>query len=203
MTDGSAGRKTRLAMIDLDGTLVDTLDANFAAYRAALNEVGSDITREYYAERCDGRSYRDFLPAIMGEGNPLIAAVHERKKQIYAGCVEKTVLNRHLVSILRGLRPEYYLALVTTASEENVRNILNRHQLTDFFDLVLTQEQMKIPKPAPDCYLEVMAHFGVGPADAVIFEDSEPGIRAALASGCEVYCLRGFSGARRQAPETT
>ena len=41
-----------LICVDLDGTLLDTVPANAASYRAALEELGFTVTDEYYAERC-------------------------------------------------------------------------------------------------------------------------------------------------------
>ena len=51
-----------LICVDLDGTLLDTVPANAASYRAALEELGFTVTDEYYAERCNGGHYARFLP---------------------------------------------------------------------------------------------------------------------------------------------
>ena len=55
-----------LICVDLDGTLLDTVPANAASYRAALEELGFTVTDEYYAERCNGGHYTRFLPPLMG-----------------------------------------------------------------------------------------------------------------------------------------
>lgn len=49
-----------LICVDLDGTLLDTVPANAASYRAALEELGFTVTDEYYAERCNGGHYTRF-----------------------------------------------------------------------------------------------------------------------------------------------
>lgn len=54
-----------LICVDLDGTLLDTVPANAASYRAALEELGFTVTDEYYAERCNGGHYTRFLPPPM------------------------------------------------------------------------------------------------------------------------------------------
>ena len=53
-----------LICVDLDGTLLDTVPANAASYRAALEELGFTVTDEYYAERCNGGHYTRFLPPL-------------------------------------------------------------------------------------------------------------------------------------------
>lgn len=183
-------KKHKLAMVDLDGTLVFTQRANFLAYAEALSEQGFTLTQEDYASRCDGRSYRDFLPEIMGAGHPAIETVHDRKIALYPEYLRDSVLNERLLDILRGLRGEYMLALVTTASRPNVEGVLRRFKLESFFDLVFTQEDVSAAKPDPACYNEVIARCGVRREDCVIFEDSASGVAAALSSGCQTLCLR-------------
>ena len=51
----TALKKTKLAMVDLDNTLVFTMNANFEAYKRALNERGIDLTPEHFPHTADGR----------------------------------------------------------------------------------------------------------------------------------------------------
>ena len=50
-----------LICVDLDGTLLDTVPANGASYRAALEEQGFTVSDEYYAAHCNGGYYKNFL----------------------------------------------------------------------------------------------------------------------------------------------
>ena len=183
-------KKTKLAMVDLDGTLVFTLEANALAYARALAEYGFTLTREDYAAHCDGRAYRDFLPEIMGADNPDIEAVHDRKIALYGECLTAARLNLPLLDILRGLRAEYLLALVTTASRKNVENVLNRFALADFFDIVVTQEDVRRAKPDPACYNDLIERLGIARENCLIFEDSASGVKAALRSGCQTLVVK-------------
>ena len=178
-------------MVDLDGTLVFTLEANALAYARALAEYGFALTREDYAAHCDGRAYRDFLPEIMGADNPDIEAVHDRKIALYGECLTAARLNLPLLDILRGLRAEYILALVTTASRKNVENVLNRFALADFFDVVVTQEDVRRAKPDPACYNDLIERLGIARENCLIFEDSASGVKAALRSGCQTLVIKG------------
>ena len=187
---GNGLKKTKLAMVDLDGTLVFTREANHRAYDLALREYGFSLSPEDYAANCDGRSYRDFLPEIMGEGNPDIEAVHERKIALYAECLKASRLNAPLADILRAIKPEYALALVTTASRPNVEGILRHFGLEELFDFVMTQEDVTAAKPDPACYNAVIERFGAAREDCLIFEDSRSGVAAALASGCQTMVVR-------------
>ena len=54
-----------LICVDLDGTLLDTVPANAASYRAALEEMGFTVTDEYYAASCNGGHYTRFLRSVL------------------------------------------------------------------------------------------------------------------------------------------
>ena len=99
-------------------------------------------------------------------------------------------LNRPLVDILRALKSEYYIALVTTATRRNVERILEHFSLAELFDAVVTQEDVLHAKPDPFCYNMVIERFGVDRSRCIIFEDSASGVAAALASGCQAFCVR-------------
>ena len=58
---------------------------------------------------------------------------------------------------------------LTTASRPNVEGVLRHFGLEDFFDLVVTQEDVKIAKPDPGCYNELIARCGVKREDCLIF----------------------------------
>lgn len=86
-----------LICVDLDGTLLDTVPANAASYRAALEELGFTVTDEYYAERCNGGHYIRFLPPLMG-GAPSAAdveRVHDRKRRCTVTFSMRCARTRH------------------------------------------------------------------------------------------------------------
>ena len=75
-----------LICVDLDGTLLDTVPANAASYRAALEEMGFTVTDEYYAASCNGGHYTRFLRPLMG-GDPCdadVERVHDLKQLVKA-----------------------------------------------------------------------------------------------------------------------
>ena len=187
----TALKKTKLAMVDLDNTLVFTMRANYEAYKRALGEHGFDFTFEQYAGDCDGKSYRSFLPGLVGGSAELTEAVHDRKIELYPECLTLAELNVPLADILRALRNEYYIALVTTATRRNVERILEHFELTELFDAVVTNEDVLHSKPDPYCYNMVIERFGVDRRSCIIFEDSPTGIAAACASGCQTFCVKG------------
>lgn len=183
-----------LICVDLDGTLFDTVAVNGAAYRAALTELGFTVSDETYAKDCNGGYYKDFLRPLMG-GAPSeadVERVHDRKKALYRACLGAARPNTGLLAILAALRADNHLACVTTGSRRNATEILQHFGCLDWFELVLTSEDVTKNKPDPEGYLTAMAHFGVTPAETLIFEDSGIGLAAAMASGAAVMKIERF-----------
>ena len=186
-------KKKFLAIFDLDGTLFDTTEVNYYAYLDALREYGFGIDKDFFTEQCSGRHYTEFLPKILGESTSLIEKVHALKKQLYASKLDKAKMNRHLFKMVELMSSIYNTAIVTTASQKNTLDILRHFECENIFDVLITQEDIKKPKPNPEGFLKTMAYFGVDKEKTIIFEDSDIGIEAARETGASVMVVDSFT----------
>ncbi len=188
--------RIKLAIFDMYGTLFDTVNVNYKAYSKAIEECGfyADIDYKYYSEYCNGNSYKYFLhkliPTITEEE---MQKVHKLKKQFYADYLSDARINQHLFSLIELIKKEYKIAMVTTASRENVDDILDNFDVEDVFDFILTQEDVKRPKPDSEGFLMAMEKAGVTGEDTLIFEDSDIGIEAAMKSGANYIRAYGYN----------
>jgi len=188
--------KNKLAIFDMDGTLFDTKNVNYKAYSRALEESGFTvgIDYKYYCEFCNGNNYKVFLPILVPEITAeKMQEVHDRKKQLYAGYLNNARKNEHLFSMIDLIKEEYYVAMVTTASRKNVDDILSTFGVSEVFDFVFTQEDVKKSKPDPEGFLLAMEKAGVDNEDTLIFEDSDTGIEAAQRSGANYMRVYGYN----------
>jgi beta-phosphoglucomutase-like phosphatase (HAD superfamily) len=64
-----------------------------------------------------------------------------------------------------------------------IRRDLSSMKIIELFDVLLSGEDFERPKPDPDIYLHAMKKLNIKPEQCVIYEDSNLGIRAGLASG--------------------
>lgn len=179
--------KNKLAMFDLDGTLFDTTYVNYYSYKQALEKFGHTLEYDYFCRECSGRHYKDFLLNILGPSSEIFEQVHNEKKQLYSSNLSFAKMNHHLFNIIDGLKNNYHIALVTTASQRNCMELLNYFSVADKFDLIITNSDVQKTKPHPEGYLKAMDHFKVSPKDSIIFEDSKTGIQAAMNSGASVF----------------
>lgn len=183
----SAMDKDKLAIFDLDGTLFDTRNVNYLAYSKALAHYGFSLDYEYFCSFCNGRHYMSFLPQITTDAKTMLEGMHKLKQECYEEFLDKAVVNQQLFNLIRVMKSEYHIALVTTASEKNCYQILKCFDKVEEFDLILTHDDMQRYKPDPQGFQMAMEHFNADAENTVIFEDSPAGLEAALKVTPNVY----------------
>ena len=80
------------------------------------------------------------------------------------------------------------------SSGDVVRQILLHHGIRDYFDQVVTADDVENHKPAPDTFLKAAALLGVPPEECRAYEDTDIGMEAILAAGMEAVDVRQISG---------
>lgn len=78
------------------------------------------------------------------------------------------------------------LALATSSDDYHAHTHLKRLGLFDYFDAIVTRDQVTNIKPAPDLFLRALSQLGVAAHEAVIIEDSVNGLRAGISAGIRV-----------------
>lgn len=184
--------KYNLAIFDLDGTLFDTSDVNYLSYSQALNEYGITLDYDFYCKECNGKYYKEFLPQVMKCDEVILENIHKNKKNNYCSNLKSARINKHLFNIIDSIKSDYYLAVVTTASQKNCYDILEFFNKKELFDLILTHEDFEKNKPDPEGFVKAMNYFNISPENTVIFEDSLVGIEAARKSNANVFVANKF-----------
>lgn len=78
------------------------------------------------------------------------------KKSLYKENLGKARINRHLFEMIKAMRDHYHLAIVTTASKQNVLDILTCFGYHDFFEYMISQEDITRVKPDPQGFQMAM-----------------------------------------------
>lgn len=178
-------------LVDLDGTLFDTGKTNYMAYQKALSKLNVEITEKYYRDKCEGRDYKEFLAELIPSEE--IEEIHRLKKKYYYDFVDSARKNRLLFALIENCKTDFMMAVVTTASRDNAIELLRHYQCEDLFDFIIAKEDVVHLKPAPDAYFMALEKMGVSPQDAIIFEDSETGLKAACeCMGATVFRVEKF-----------
>jgi HAD superfamily hydrolase (TIGR01509 family) len=186
------GGSVQALLFDLDGTLVDTREANYLAYRDAFAESGHELTPEQFATTW-GRDSRDFIPDLLPGIDPAgVDGIRTAKSRLYADQLHRTSANEALIAFLRLVGPSHRTALVSTAKSGNGRQILATHGLTELFDVVVWGDEVTRSKPHPEGYVRALELLGAEAGASLAFEDSETGRQAALAAGLMVLEVPSF-----------
>ncbi|MDA8082259.1 MAG: HAD family phosphatase [Nitrospiraceae bacterium] len=96
----------------------------------------------------------------------------------------------HNVSMVQDLRARgFRTGLGTMSDREHAEYILKVIGLLEYFDCVLTADDISRGKPDPEIYQLIIKRLGVAPAECIVFEDSPSGVRAGLAAGMHVIAV--------------
>ena len=181
----------KLILLDFDGTLVDTREANALAYIATLDEAGIKITKEEYLARYFGVRCPEFMRMVGVTDPEEIKTLRQRKVELYPNFFSTVKLNEPLWSWCQMLRKsEVKVWIVSTGHRDNIANVMRYLNIESDIDGIICGDDVERPKPHPDCFLKAMEIEGVTADETIIFEDSSVGIEAARRSGAAYSIIR-------------
>jgi beta-phosphoglucomutase len=179
--------KIKAILFDFDGTLADTMEDLFLAWKKAFLVFGVEIKKE------------DYFPL---EGTKVL--------EIARIISEKHNLNSNFEEIVK-LKEEFYLkensfsfypgvfefvdslynygiimAIVSASQKEKLEKTVPKDFLSKF-NLVITSEDYVYGKPNPEPYLKAISKLGLIPEECIVVENAPLGIKAAKGAGC--YCI--------------
>lgn len=191
-----SGKPPRAIFWDNDGILVDTEPVFYEVTSQVLAEHGVTLTEDLYVDFSLRRGQSLFgLVAERGVGPEEIAASKERRNRIYLERLLRGVPLlegvRDSVETLSGRLP---MAVVTSSFRDHFDVVHRPLGLLEHFEFVLADGDYPRKKPSPDPYLVAAARIGLPPEECLVVEDSERGLRAAVAAGMRcVVVPRGFT----------
>ncbi|WP_437291280.1 HAD family hydrolase [Sorangium sp. So ce406] len=182
--------KPRAVLWDLDGTLVDSSEHHFIAWREALAAEGRAYDNADH-DAVFGMRNDDLLRRLIGPEIPeaeiaRIADVKERhyRKLVAESGVEPLPGVRAWLSALP--RSGFRMAIASSAPRENLDAILAATGLTGVFDAVISSEEVPHGKPHPAVFLRAAESVGAPPDRCVVVEDAPAGVLAGKRGGMKV-----------------
>jgi len=197
--------RARYILWDHDGVLVDTERWFFEATADAARRLGIPMDRARHLELQSRGVSTWEVAREAGIDKEVVAARRAERDAHYQQLLrERDIEIEGVEDLLKTLGHRHEMAIVTTSKRADFELIHRTRSIVGHMAFVLTREDYPSSKPAPDPYLTALARFGAHPDEAIVVEDSERGLRSALAAGLRCVVVdsafmggRDFTGAVR------
>jgi HAD superfamily hydrolase (TIGR01509 family) len=171
-------------IFDLDGLLADTESLHIESYRRVFASHGRVLDELEYADHWirNGRGIADYITLKKLTWD--IDTIRRETTACYHHLVKTTVRPMPgAPALLDRLDGRKKLAVTSSSYRRDVHCVLDALKLTERFEVIAAKEDAARLKPAPDVFLFVAERLGVKPAECLVLEDAEKGVRAARAAG--------------------
>lgn len=176
-------------IFDMDGLLLDTEAMMHQATRHAYALHGVHDIEDFmhWCVGVDSETCRAKARELYGEHLDM-DAVHRALDEEWVRLTSSNIpFKPHVEQVLNHLAQINMPRAIATSSERvGADRKAAVTGLNRWFDTIVTVDSVANPKPAPDPYLEAARRLGVDPKRCLAFEDSNAGVRAALAAGMTV-----------------
>lgn len=196
----------RALLFDFDGLLFDTETPDFETWADLYREHGLTLDHARWLQGVGTYGAFDACDELVG----LLGGAGDRaglqarfRERYHAHCAQAPLLPG-VVALLDAARAVNLPAAVASSSDRAwVEGWLAHHGIRDFFRCIRTRDDVLHVKPAPDLFLSAAACLGVPPAEALVFDDSPNGMRAAAAAGMRCVAVPIALNAAIELPPVT
>lgn len=174
-------------IFDMDGVIIDSEPLHFESDRRTMKEYGiiiSDEILNQYVGITNFRMWRELIERFQLKATveTLLDKQMQHKCQLInespmvpiEGVLELLTVLKH-----QGIKT----GLASSSNRDFIELILDKLQLTSYFEVVVSGEDIVNGKPAPDIFLKAAELLDVSPEQCMVLEDSEHGVNAAKAAG--------------------
>lgn len=184
MTQPAPCRKSTALILDVDGTLLDTVYLHVIAWWEAFVDAGHEVSG-FDIHRAIGRGSDDLVETLIGRPDESLVEAHAEK---WAPLREKCIPFHDVPELIRtcadrGMKVVY----CTSGAPEDVADFRAKIGCDDVVAAVVSSGDVEQSKPAPDIVQAALDAVGVAPEDAVMLGDTVYDVRAANAAG--VACI--------------
>ena len=189
--------RVKAVMIDLDGTLLDTIPDLAAAANLMLTELKrpalpESLIRNFVGKGIDNLIERTLTGSMDGKPDAALfqqaLPIYERSYRAVNG--KHTTLYPGVKEGLDLLRAQGYpMVCVTNKSERFTLPLLDYVSLSSYFEIIVSGDTLPQKKPDPAPLLHACKQLNVMPGEMLMIGDSINDAQAARAAGCPIFCV--------------
>ncbi len=170
-------------LFDLNGTMIDDMQYHIKAWHRLLNELGANISMEQMKEECYGKNH-ELLERIF----PLRFTPEEKSRMSFEKEKQYQAQFRPHLRLVDGLdvflqksdEAKIKMAIGSAAIMFNIDFVLDGLNIRNYFDVLVSADDVTRSKPDPETFLKCAAELGINAEDCLVFEDAPKGVEAAL-----------------------
>lgn len=181
-------------VFDCDGTLADTMPLHWQAWSLMTARYGLVFPEDrFYA--LGGVPTRDIVRMLAEEQgrqelDPLKLA--SEKEQAYLKLMPGVKPVPEVVKVAKQHLGRLPMAVATGGSRNAIPKVLAHLGILEWFEAIVTSEDVIRQKPAPDIFLEAARRIGVLPEKCLAFEDTDLGVESIRSAGMQVVDVRSL-----------
>lgn len=187
-------------IFDMDGTLLESTEADFLAWVRVFERYGNTLSYEKYVTMLGIRS-ANVIKDFLGITNPTdVDRILIEKFECFVDVVnEKPVQPVPFAGDLlrQAFSSPLKVALATSSRKEKMNLLLTQLRFKQYFDVLVTGEEVERSKPAPDIFLMAAQRLGIDPAACIVVEDGPIGVTAAKKAGMKAIAITATTPADR------
>lgn len=186
----------KLLIFDCDGTLFDTMSAHYDAWCEAYQDMGYEFCdKEFFLQHLAGISSKETVAFLNDKCGYKIdyTKIVRNKEELF---LNKYICQISPIESVIAIAKKHYgkLPMVVASGGEAVavNMMLDAAKIKNLFNYIVTIEDVKNCKPAPDIFLKAAELVNVNPANCLVFEDSNAGFLAAQRAGMNYVDVAGM-----------
>ena len=175
--------KVKAVLFDLDGTLVDSFEAWFHTFNDGLKHFSlRTLSRIEFAKDFGAPIENDIKKHFIGKTIEEVKNMHNSNFMKWKNYVK---LNQQSKTILKNLkRREIKLGLISNSTKFIINAILKHYKIKNYFEVIITLDDVKRRKPAPDMILKACKMLKVKPENTILVGDTKNDMIAGRRAGC-------------------
>lgn len=185
-------------IFDLDGTLADTMPVHYESWVDTLEPLGLTLDEDrFYA--LGGKPTVVVAQLLIDEAGLKLDAMEltREKESRYLDRLAEVTIIEPIAEVARAHRGKLPMAVATGALRDVAEQTLRLIGMSDWFDALVTSNDVTKHKPDPEIFLESARRIGVAPQFCRVYEDADLGLEAARRAGMHSLDVRTVYRPRR------
>lgn len=178
-------------IFDMDGVLIDSHNAHRETWRRFHEHLGRQVTERDLDFILEGRKREEILNRFLGElTREQIEEYGALKDQLFQESADKIRVVNGLPDLLNDLRSaRIQMGVATSANAVRAHNMLKKLGLYDFFDTIVTGNDVQNGKPDPALFHEAATRMGLQTHEVLVIEDAVAGVHGARCAGIRCFAI--------------